>query len=68
VRLREARWRLVEGQTRSARFRLASLVLATPSAIPGSGLLWSLSFDKASTDLTLRYFVAFTTMSVRSSF
>jgi len=31
-------------QTRSARVPLASLVLATPSAIHGSGLLRSLSF------------------------
>jgi len=34
-------------QTRSARIMLASLVLATPSAIHGYGLPWSLSFGRA---------------------
>jgi len=47
----EALRTLPRRQTRSARFRLASLVLATPSAIHGFGLLRSLSFGRVAEGL-----------------
>jgi len=40
-----------ERQTRSARFPLTSLVLATPSAVHGFGLLRSLSFGRVAEGL-----------------